>query len=35
MKTETLQAITNAYDIEMECIREMKDYIDDEQFSKA
>ena len=35
MKTETLQAITNAYDIEMECIREMKDYIDPEAFGKA
>ena len=35
MKAETLQAITNAYDIEMECIREMKDYIDPEAFGKA
>ncbi len=35
MKPESLQAIRQAYDIEQACIQEMKDYIDDEQFSKA
>ena len=35
MKKESIQAIHQAYDIEEACIREMKDYIDDEQFSKA
>ena len=35
MKPESLQAIRQAYDIEEACIREMKDYIDDEQFGKA
>lgn len=35
MKKESIQAIHQAYDIEETCIREMKDYIDDEQFSKA
>ena len=35
MKPESLQAIRQAYDIEEACIREMKDFIDDEQFGKA
>ena len=35
MKPESLQAIRQAYDIEEACIREMKDFIDDEQFAKA
>ena len=35
MKPESLQAIRQAYDIEQACIQEMKEYIDDEQFSKA
>lgn len=32
---EALAAARAAYDIEEACIREMKDYFDDEQFSKA
>ena len=32
---EALQAAHAAYDIEEACIREMKEYIDDEQFSRA
>ena len=32
---EALQAAKNAYDIEAACINEMKEYFDDEQFSKA
>ena len=32
---EALQAAKAAYDIEAACITEMKDYFDDEQFSKA
>ncbi len=35
MKSESLQAIYNAYDIEQQCICEMKEHIDTEQFSKA
>ena len=35
MKPESLQAIRQAYEIEEACIREMKDFIDDEQFAKA
>jgi len=32
---EALKAATDAYDIEEQCIHEMKDYFDPEQFSKA
>ena len=32
---EALQAARAAYDIEAACINEMKEYIDDEQFSRA
>ena len=32
---EALQAAHRAYDIEAECISRMKDYIDDEKFSRA
>ena len=32
---EALQAAKNAYDIEAACINEMKEFFDDEQFSKA
>lgn len=32
---EALQAAKDAYDIEEACIREMKSFVDDEQFSKA
>ena len=35
MKQESLQAIYNAYEIEEACIREMKDFINDEAFSRA
>ena len=35
MKEEALQAARNAFDIEEECIREMKQYFDAEAFSKA
>ena len=35
MKEEALQAIYSAYDIEAQCIREMKDYIDADAFAKA
>ena len=35
MKPESLKAIKDAYVIERDCINEMKDYIDDEQFAKA
>ena len=35
MKKESLQAIRDAYVIERDCIGEMIDYIDDEQFGKA
>ena len=35
MKPESIQAIRQAYEIEEACIREMKEYIDDEQFGKA
>ena len=35
VKQEAILAARAAYDIEEACIREMKDYIDDEQFSKA
>ena len=32
---EAMEAARNAYDIERACIEEMKDYFDEEQFSKA
>ena len=35
VKKEALLAARAAYDIEEACIREMKDYIDDDQFAKA
>ena len=35
MKPESLKAIKDAYIIERDCINEMMDYIDDEQFAKA
>ena len=35
MKQESIQAIRQAYEIEEACIREMKEYICDEAFSKA
>ena len=35
MKKESLQAIRDAYVIERDCINEMIEYIDDEQFGKA
>ena len=35
MKPESIRAIHEAYDIEQECIAQMKAFIDDEAFSKA
>ena len=35
VKSEAIQAARAAYDIEAECINEMKAFIDDEQFGKA
>lgn len=35
MKKEAILAAKEAYDIEAACIREMKDYFDEEAFSKA
>ena len=35
MREEALQAARNAYDIEEACIREMKEYFDEDAFSKA
>ena len=35
MKKESIQAIYEAYEIEQECIRQMKDFINEEAFSKA
>ena len=35
MKTEAIQAALTAYDIEAECIREMKEYFNEEAFPKA
>ena len=35
MKKESLDAAIKAYDIEAECIRNMKKYFDDKQFAKA
>ena len=35
ISNEALSAAKNAYDIEAQCIAEMKSYFDDEQFSKA
>lgn len=35
MKTEAIQAALAAYDIEAECIREMKEYFNEEAFAKA
>ena len=35
MKKESLEQAKNAYKIEEECIREMVEYFDEEQFSKA
>ena len=35
VKNEAIQAARAAYDIEAECINEMKAFIDDEQFGKA
>ena len=35
MKTEAIQAALTAYDIEAECIREMKEYFNEEAFAKT
>lgn len=35
MKIEAIQAALTAYDIEAECIREMKEYFNEEAFAKA
>ena len=35
IKKESIDAALNAYDIEAECIKEMKSYVDVEQFGKA
>ena len=35
VKNEAIEAALNAYDIEAECISEMKNYVDVEQFGKA
>lgn len=35
MKAESLAQAKNAYKIEIECLQQMQDYFDDEQFSKA
>ena len=35
ISNEALKAAKDAYDIEAQCLVEMKDYFDDEQFSKA
>ncbi len=35
INSKSLDAARNAYDIEAECIKNMKDYFDEEQFSKA
>ena len=35
MKKESVQAIYEAYEIEQECIRQMKEFINEEAFSKA
>ncbi len=35
MKTESLNAAKNAYEIESQCIKEMLDYFDEDAFSKA
>ena len=35
MKTDAIQAALTAYDIEAECIREMKEYFNEEAFAKA
>ena len=35
MNKETLQAVKKAYEIESQCISEMLNYLDEEQFSKA
>lgn len=35
IKKESIDAALNAYDIEAECIKEMKNYVDTEQFGKA
>lgn len=35
MTQEAMQAVRQAYDIEEQCIREMKDFIDDEAYGKA
>ncbi len=35
MKREAIKAARAAYDIEAQCILEMKDYFDEDAFSKA
>ena len=35
IKKEAMQAALDAYDIEAQCIREMKDFVNEEAFSKA
>ncbi len=35
VKKEAISAARNAYDIEAECIREMKEYFDEKEFEKA
>ena len=35
MKKESIQAVYEAYEIEQECIRQMKDFINEDAFSKA
>ena len=35
VKTEAIQAVKAAYDIEAACITEMKEFVDDAQFAKA
>ena len=35
MKTEAIQAALTAYDIEADCIRELKEYFNEEAFAKA
>ncbi|MBO4511459.1 MAG: hypothetical protein J5746_01715, partial [Victivallales bacterium] len=35
MKLEALRALKNAYNIEIACLTEMKDFIDGVQFGKA
>ena len=35
IKKESIDAALNAYDIEAECIKEMKNYVNDDEFAKA